>query len=59
MGRLRFEERPFVIMQDDAFVELGSVRGPLKWSVPRHHGPRGYSDLSDVLPVNIESMRSL
>ncbi len=29
-GRLRFEERPFVIMQDDAFVELGSVRGPLK-----------------------------
>jgi tetratricopeptide (TPR) repeat protein len=29
-GRLRFEGRPFVIMQDDAFVELGSVRGPLK-----------------------------
>jgi len=29
-GQLRFEERPFVIMQDDAFVQLGSVRGPLK-----------------------------
>jgi len=29
-GALRFEERPFVIMQDDAFVELGRVRGPLK-----------------------------
>ena len=28
-GALRFEERPFVIMQDDAFVELGRVRGPL------------------------------
>jgi len=29
-GRLWFEHRPFVIMQDDAFVRLGSVRGPLK-----------------------------
>ena len=25
-GTLTFEERPFVIMQDDAFVELGAVR---------------------------------
>ena len=28
-GNLRFEERPFVIMQDHAFVELGVVQGPL------------------------------
>jgi tetratricopeptide (TPR) repeat protein len=26
-GGLSFEERPFVVMQDGAFVELGSVRG--------------------------------
>lgn len=26
-GGLTFEERPFVVMQDGAFVELGSVRG--------------------------------
>lgn len=25
-GKLRFEERPFVIMQDDAFIDLGTVR---------------------------------
>ncbi|MBK9758135.1 MAG: hypothetical protein IPO88_32390 [Nannocystis sp.] len=29
-GELRFDERPFVIMQDGAFVQLGSVTGPLK-----------------------------
>ena len=29
-GGLRFEERPFVIMVDHAFVELGSVGGPLR-----------------------------
>jgi uncharacterized protein YfaP (DUF2135 family) len=29
-GGLSFEERPFVVMQDQAFVELGSVRSPLK-----------------------------
>jgi tetratricopeptide (TPR) repeat protein len=29
-GGLVFEERPFVIMQDDAFVDLGSVNAPLK-----------------------------
>lgn len=28
-GNLRFEERPFVIMQDHAFVDLGVVQGPL------------------------------
>ncbi len=28
-GRLKFDERPFVIMQDDAFVDLGKLRGPL------------------------------
>ena len=27
-GRLRFEERPFVVMQDQAFVELGTVARP-------------------------------
>jgi Vault protein inter-alpha-trypsin domain len=27
-GGLRFEERPFVVMQDGAFVELGNVRAP-------------------------------
>ena len=26
-GGLRFDERPFVIMQDGAFVELGSIGG--------------------------------
>jgi tetratricopeptide (TPR) repeat protein len=37
-GALRFEERPFVIMQDGAFVELGSVgahaAGPISTSEP-------------------------
>ena len=28
-GHLKFEERPFVIMQDDAFVDLGTVPRPL------------------------------
>ena len=28
-GNLRFDERPFVIMQDHAFVDLGTVQGPL------------------------------
>jgi outer membrane protein OmpA-like peptidoglycan-associated protein len=28
-GGLRFEERPFVIMTDHAYVDLGQVRGPL------------------------------
>jgi hypothetical protein len=28
-GELKFDERPFVIMQDGAFVQLGSVAGPL------------------------------
>jgi tetratricopeptide (TPR) repeat protein len=28
-GGLRFEERPFVVMRDHAFVDLGEVRGPL------------------------------
>ena len=28
-GDLRFEERPFVVMQDGAFVDLGTVVGPL------------------------------
>jgi hypothetical protein len=28
-GQLRFEERPFVVMVDGAFVELGEVKGPL------------------------------
>ena len=27
-GRLRFEQRPFVVMRDDAFVDLGVVRPP-------------------------------
>ncbi|MET0286503.1 MAG: hypothetical protein ABW352_18620 [Polyangiales bacterium] len=25
-GNLKFEERPFIVMQDGAFVELGVVR---------------------------------
>jgi TonB family protein len=29
-GGLRFEERPFVVMKDQAYVDLGTVRGPLK-----------------------------
>ena len=29
-GHLKFDERPFVIMQDDAFVQLGTVNGPLR-----------------------------
>ena len=29
-GGLKFDERPFVIMQDDAFVQLGTVHGPLR-----------------------------
>ncbi|MFO0664077.1 MAG: VIT domain-containing protein [Polyangiaceae bacterium] len=29
-GGLSFEERPFVIMQDHAFVDLGVVKGPLQ-----------------------------
>ena len=28
-GTLRFEERPFIIMQDHAFIDLGTVQGPL------------------------------
>jgi tetratricopeptide (TPR) repeat protein len=28
-GGLKFEERPFIIMQDDAFVDLGTVTRPL------------------------------
>jgi hypothetical protein len=28
-GELKFDERPFVIMQDGAFVQLGTVTGPL------------------------------
>ena len=27
-GRLRFEQRPFVVMRDDAFVDLGTVEPP-------------------------------
>jgi Vault protein inter-alpha-trypsin domain/von Willebrand factor type A domain len=27
-GHLRFDERPFVIMQDGAFIDLGTVKGP-------------------------------
>ena len=29
-GNLRFAERPFVIMVDQAFVDLGLVSGPLR-----------------------------
>jgi tetratricopeptide (TPR) repeat protein len=29
MGGLRFDERPFVVMNDQAFVDLGTVDGPL------------------------------
>ncbi len=29
-GGLKFEERPFVIMTDDSFVDLGTITGPLK-----------------------------
>ena len=28
-GGLRFEERPFIVMRDHAFVDLGVVKGPL------------------------------
>jgi tetratricopeptide (TPR) repeat protein len=27
-GQLRFEERPFVVMRDNAFVEMGTITGP-------------------------------
>jgi hypothetical protein len=33
-GNLRFEERPFVIMADNAFVDLGQINGPL--DAPMH-----------------------
>ncbi|UQA61889.1 VIT domain-containing protein [Polyangium aurulentum] len=29
-GGLKFDERPFVVMTDQAFVDLGTVNGPLK-----------------------------
>jgi len=29
-GTLRFEERPFVVMEDGAYVDLGTVRGSEK-----------------------------
>jgi hypothetical protein len=29
-GGLKFDDRPFVVMTDKAFVNLGSVMGPLK-----------------------------
>jgi hypothetical protein len=29
-GGLRFEQRPFVVMNDGAFVDLGEVTGPLR-----------------------------
>ena len=28
-GELRFEERPFIIMKDRAYVDLGKFTGPL------------------------------
>jgi hypothetical protein len=28
-GGLRFQERPFVVMQDGAYLDLGVVKGPL------------------------------
>jgi hypothetical protein len=28
-GRLRFEERPFVVMKDGAYLDLGKVKEPL------------------------------
>jgi hypothetical protein len=28
-GGLRFEERPFIVMRDGAFVDLGKVPSPL------------------------------
>jgi hypothetical protein len=28
-GGLRFDQRPFVVMNDQAFVDLGTVDGPL------------------------------
>ncbi|MFO7566183.1 MAG: VIT domain-containing protein [Enhygromyxa sp.] len=31
-GRLRFDERPFVVMKDRAFVDLGDLAGPLAGS---------------------------
>jgi tetratricopeptide (TPR) repeat protein len=33
-GNLRFEERPFIVMRDGAFVNLGKVPAPLLHSVP-------------------------
>ena len=38
-GGLRFEERPFIIMQDGAFVELGTLSGDAQ--APLVQGPRG------------------
>ena len=29
-GGLRFEERPYVVMADHAYVDLGRVPGPLQ-----------------------------
>ena len=33
-GGLRFEERPFIVMRDGAFVDLGKVPAPLLHSAP-------------------------
>ena len=35
MGHLRFEQRPFVVMNDSAFVDLGQVNGPVGAQVAR------------------------
>jgi hypothetical protein len=29
-GTLRMEDRPFVVMQDRAYVDMGVVKGPLQ-----------------------------
>ena len=33
-GELRFDERPFLITTDGAYVELGKVKGPLPKPTP-------------------------
>ena len=29
-GALKFDDRPFIIMKDEAYLELGTIDGPLQ-----------------------------
>ena len=49
-GNLRFDERPFVIMQDGAFVDLGRVGPRGAGAVAAGHGPSPRSRVWAVAP---------